>query len=190
MRRFRVAARSRLGLAMERGLKRDISHILNQIAVAAAEDAEAGRHGAMIAEPEHYRSALRAAILHRCRATAEAYIGLTLRQIESVAGQAKDIRESTALRTTLEWLKTYAAEQVVDIVDTTKHRIRQALAEGEQGGLGNAGIAKLIRQKVGGEIGAARAHVIARTETHTAANYGSQEAAVATRLVIDRKSVV
>lgn len=172
---------------MERALARDLAAIFRAVASGAAEDAEAGRHGAALAEIDHYRDRIRGAILARGTATASEFIGLTLEQIEAIGGQAKDLRASRALQVTTDWLKTYAAEQVVDVTASVKRAIRRALSEGDAQGLGNAGIARIIVQKLGGQASQSRAMVIARTETQTAANYGSQEAAEATALVLDKE---
>lgn len=186
-RAINVLRRARLHLAMERGLARDLAIIFRKIADGAAEDAEAGRDGAALNEPYVFRDSIRIAIAGRCAAVARSFIGLTLEQIEAVAGEAKDIRESRAYQQTLEWLKGYSADQVVDITATLKESIRRALEQGHVEGIGNAGIAKLIRGKLGGEAARSRSVVIARTETHTAANVGSDNAARATRLVMDKE---
>jgi SPP1 gp7 family putative phage head morphogenesis protein len=64
----------------------------------------------------------------------------------------------------------------------------EAIAEGEQGGIGVQATAKLIRDKTGGAIARSRASIIARTETHQAAMYGSEKAADALDIPEMRKT--
>jgi SPP1 gp7 family putative phage head morphogenesis protein len=76
-----------------------------------------------------------------------------------------------------DWIDRYTASKVTRILDTTRAQIVEAIAEGEQGGIGVQATAKLIRDKTGGAIARSRASIIARTETHQAAMYGSEKAA-------------
>lgn len=179
-RQAKVQARARLHAALERALAIDIRNLLDEVAKNAAEHAREGRHGAAIAAADAIHHRLVRAITARCFATGRAFIALTLEQIDQ--GKKEANPSDIAGTQTLEWLNGYAAEQVVGITETTKVLIRRALARGESEGLGPNGTAGLIRDEVGGEAGALRANTIARTETHTAANYGSQQAAEATDL--------
>lgn len=185
MRHIKVQQRARLHAAMERALANDIRLLLDQVARQAAEHARHGRHGAAIATADAIYHKLTRAIIARCGATARAFIALTLDQL----GQSKKEANpwDIASLNTLEWLNGFAAGQVVGITDTTRNLIRGALAEGESGGMGPNETAGLIVDRLGGVAAVARATTIARTETHTAANYGSQEAAKATALELERE---
>lgn len=71
-----------------------------------------------------------------------------------------------------EWL----AVKITQISDTTADQIRQLVVEGEQAGAGVEAIARRIRTEAM-PMSRLRAHVIARTETHTAAGWANEQAA-------------
>jgi uncharacterized protein with gpF-like domain len=66
--------------------------------------------------------------------------------------------------------------RIVGVENTTRANIVDAIARGYSEGLGQRGIADLILDRIP-SIAQFRANVIARTEVHGAANYGSLEAA-------------
>jgi len=78
------------------------------------------------------------------------------------------------------FIQVHAAKQVVNIQNTTKGLIRRAIRAAADSGLGNYGIAKEIYGKISG-IGKltakVRCRLIARTESHTAANHSTNVAA-------------
>ena len=67
-------------------------------------------------------------------------------------------------------------ERIVDVADATRRKIVEGVQAGYEQGLGQRGIADEILRRVP-EISVRRAAVIARTETHGAANYGAQRQA-------------
>ena len=69
--------------------------------------------------------------------------------------------------------------RITEVTETTREQIVRAVRKGYQDGLGQRDIAKMIEPLLP-QLAAYRADTIARTETHGAANYGSQEAAKAT----------
>lgn len=81
-----------------------------------------------------------------------------------------------------DWLADYTAKKVVRISDTTRETIRRTVARGVEDDEGQDAIARSIRDATSGTIGLARARVIARTETHTAAEVGQRKAAQASPL--------
>lgn len=76
------------------------------------------------------------------------------------------------------WVQARAATQAKRISDTTITQIRDIILAAFQEGIGSAATAKQIREAT--SLTAFRSNVIARTETHTAANQASQEAARST----------
>ena len=76
--------------------------------------------------------------------------------------------------------------RITDVVETTRRQIVNAVDRGYREGLGQRGIADQILDLVP-SLSASRANVIARTETHGAANYGSNEAAKQTGLPLTRE---
>jgi len=71
--------------------------------------------------------------------------------------------------------------RITNVAETTRGQIIGAVARGYDDGLGQVGVAGYIRDLIPGMSGA-RAGMIARTETHGAANYGSISAAAETGL--------
>lgn len=76
----------------------------------------------------------------------------------------------------LEFISRYGAMQIANILETTRDQIVRMVDRGVRDGLGQEGIAKLITDAIPA-LSRTRARVIARTETHNAAMYASQETA-------------
>tara|TARA_R110002126_G_scaffold3509_4_gene20119 strand:+ start:2280 stop:3044 length:765 start_codon:yes stop_codon:yes gene_type:complete len=86
---------------------------------------------------------------------------------------------------------TYIASELIRtritrVADTTRQQIVNAVDRGYQEGLGQFGVAKLVREAVP-IMTTARSALIARTETHGAANYGAFAAADETGLLLDKE---
>jgi len=75
------------------------------------------------------------------------------------------------------YMSSVGGRKIQQISQSTRSSIMKAVAKGEANGEGVAAIATRIRQRVGGKIGKARANTIARTETHSAANSATFDAA-------------
>jgi uncharacterized protein with gpF-like domain len=90
-------------------------------------------------------------------------------------------------RLALNWIAQEAIRRrISSVAETTRRMIVDAVAQGQAEGLGVEAIAKLIEDQIPG-IARRRGAVIARTETHGAANYGAQEAARATGLELRKE---
>jgi hypothetical protein len=76
--------------------------------------------------------------------------------------------------------------KITQISDTTRANIITAIDRGFDAGLGQEGVARFVSNAVP-EIARARSRVIARTETHGAANYGAFGAAKETGLVLQKE---
>lgn len=74
----------------------------------------------------------------------------------------------------LKWIKQFGAEQVKDINDTTKEKLRKTLSEGIAGGEGIPKLRDRVSQ-VMTEAKTSRAEKIARTETHNTVSNGTHE---------------
>jgi SPP1 gp7 family putative phage head morphogenesis protein len=77
-------------------------------------------------------------------------------------------------------------KRITKVSDTTRARVIRMIDLGYQQGLGQDGIGKLIRD-VAPALAKERANMIARTETHNAANYGSVQAAKETGLTLRKE---
>jgi len=94
------------------------------------------------------------------------------------------------------WITTMVANKVTPIIRTTQRDairiIRAATQQGWQEGLGVSQIGGLIMSQItqrGGEVARWRANVIARTETHTAAQAAGHEAAGSLGLTLRKEWV-
>jgi uncharacterized protein with gpF-like domain len=76
--------------------------------------------------------------------------------------------------------------RITSVAETTRQQIVNAVDRGYQEGLGQFGIAKLVRAAVP-SMSTFRSALIARTETHGAANAGAFSAADETGLVLDKE---
>lgn len=75
-----------------------------------------------------------------------------------------------------DYIAQWAARKVTLVTDTTKAQIRRSLDAGQAEGLGTDALARKLRKDLGGAFTQLRAHVIARTETHSAANAANDAA--------------
>lgn len=99
--------------------------------------------------------------------------------------ERKDFAEHFA-RMAQEFFIAWGARKVVEISDTTRNIISRAVARGHEQGMTQRALADYIRGIVPLTYNS-RAEVIARTETHSAAMYGSLEAAKETGLRLDKE---
>jgi hypothetical protein len=113
---------------------------------------------------------------------------LNAQRADSMVIERKDFA-STVAKLAIRYIGLEAYRQrITSISETTRANIIVQVARGFDAGLGQEGVAKLIRQSVP-EIARARSSVIARTETHGAAGYGAQGAAVETGLELRKEWV-
>ena len=111
---------------------------------------------------------------------------LNAQRADSMVIERKDFA-STVAKLAIRYIGLEAyRRRIVNISETTRANIIAQVARGFDAGLGQEGVARLIRQSVP-EIARARSSVIARTETHGAAGYGAQGAAVETGLELSKE---
>ena len=103
--------------------------------------------------------------------------------------ETKGVWSELFQRLALEYIQLEAIRQrITSISNQTRALIVSAIERGQRDGLTLPEIAAGIRENAG-NIGTYRSHVIARTETHGAANYGANEAAKATGLQLKKRWV-
>lgn len=101
---------------------------------------------------------------------------LYAKPVVDAGGKAR--RKKTELEVLItQWIEEVSAKKVTQVSKTTREQLRNIMARGREEGLGTSAIATRIRREFGGTIGRARALVIARTETHSAANAAQLHAA-------------
>lgn len=109
---------------------------------------------------------------------------------EEIVGQFKDygfahLETKQDERTLFErirdaFIEQYGSAKVTRIFETTRRQLQQIILDGTRQGLGIEAIAKDMRQSIP-ELSRIRAHTIARTETHSASRYATQEVAKTSR---------
>lgn len=82
-----------------------------------------------------------------------------------------------------DWVNLHALQRAVTVTGTLREAVRDILEAAASEGWGEAVMARYIQERVG-VVSRANAARIARTEMHTAANVGSDEAARSTGLTI------
>lgn len=113
---------------------------------------------------------------------------LNAQRSDTMVVERKDFAE-TVSRLAFRYISLEAVRRrIVRISETTRANIITQVERGFDAGLGQEGVARLIRQAVP-EIARARSAVIARTETHGAAGYGAQGAAKETGLQLRKEWV-
>jgi SPP1 gp7 family putative phage head morphogenesis protein len=86
------------------------------------------------------------------------------------------------------FIEDWTATRITQINRTTETQIRSLIRSGLEEGLGIDKISKQIREQAD-SISRVRANVIARTETHSAAGFGAQQAAESTGLELEKEWV-
>lgn len=93
----------------------------------------------------------------------------------------------TMMRIALAYIAAEAIRRrITQVADTTRGQIVAAVEKGYADGLGQDGVAGYVADLIPG-MAATRARMIARTETHGAANFGAVEAARETGLLLDKE---
>ena len=85
-----------------------------------------------------------------------------------------------------QYIADFGGQKIQQIAETTRTQIMSQISIGQKAGLGQREIAKLI-SKNASSIGRQRGALIARTETHSAGNYGAKKQAESTGLNMRRE---
>lgn len=141
---------------------------------------KSGQLGALRAL-EDFETSLKKRLFRHYRRTYDIFGSLLFESLKSdnlllEAKDAGNVLDEFEIRTRF-YLSSIGGRQITKITETTRSSIMKAIQKGNAEGDGVAAIAARIREKVGGKIGKARANVIARTETHSAANSATFDAA-------------
>jgi hypothetical protein len=180
------ALQARLSARFERRLRTEIAKTMRE--VAAAYEAR-GELAIPLAISEH-SAGIRRTLEADYRLVAMHFGKRLLNEAKAYTGPDV-IKESLTERLSYavgSFIGRWVATKVTQINRTTENQIRRVIRSGLDEGLGVDKIGSRIRS-VAGPISALRANIIARTETHTAANFGAQEAAELTGLNMKREWV-
>lgn len=115
----------------------------------------------------------------------QAYVAFGKKAIEDFESERK---ADEFQRYVQNYFRDFGLEKVNQIDDTTKDDIFEIISQGEMDGEPTSVISKRIFD-LGKGIARHRASTIAITETHSAASYGSQQAAKSTGLVLKKEWV-
>jgi len=149
-----------------------------EIAAAMRDMIEAWQHTHAVVTPPGFMGRLEATYQQMAMAAVSAFGARILGQGKhaGLVIERKDFA-NTMHRIAMRYVhREVVRRRIVNVAETTRSQIVTAVAKGYEDGVGVAEIARNIFDLVD-EISRMRAEVIARTETHGAANYGSNEAA-------------
>lgn len=104
------------------------------------------------------------------------------RKVQRAIGELEAKADSETLwdQFLAEYIRLYGGQAITDILETTRRQIIDAVDRGLKDGKGIEAIAKEMRERLPA-LARSRARVIARTETHSAAQYASIQVAKTAR---------
>jgi SPP1 gp7 family putative phage head morphogenesis protein len=174
----------RLSVRFERRLRREIARTMRE---AAAEYEKRGELGIALAISDH-SAQMKRVLAEEYRAAAMFFGKQMLDAAKSARGPQVVKRETLEVFQGLleDFIVEWTAARVTQINQTTESQIKDIIRSGIAEGLGVPKIAKQIID-IAPSISALRASVIARTETHSAANWGAQAAAEQTGVEFEKE---
>jgi hypothetical protein len=180
------AIQTRMSAKFESRLRIEIARTVRQVADAYEKRGELAIPAAIADQ----RVSLARAFATNYRTTAD-YFGKRLLK-EAKSHHGADVTKAGIMdifNDALElFITEWVARRVTRIDRTTENQIRAVIRNGQDEGLSVPQIGKNIRDYAA-PMSATRANIIARTETHTAANYGAQTAAELTGLKMRKEWV-
>lgn len=185
-RRRELIAQNRLLVRQEGLAERDVAALIRRMAGVIADRLTYGAIEPSLQIVDDHRPELEAVLKKRLLQMALIFGDRTLARLDSVAKSAGPMEHKNARErfeaVIVQWVSLHALDAANSITRTLKEAVRSVLQESFQDGTGEAGTAKLIREKVGRKLSASNAARIARTEMHTASTIGADEAARSTGL--------
>ncbi len=196
---------NRILVRQEALAERDLAAVIKRMAGAVASRLTYGDEQASLQIVEEFRPEIAKVLERRMGQTALIFGGRTLERLKPFMGKSYygrqpigggpvrgrdevDIEHKFTRElfegAVLQWIKGHALERAKSITATLKGAVRQVLADSFADGTGEAGTARLIRERIGKTISQTNAARIARTEMHTAATQGADHAARSTGLEI------
>jgi hypothetical protein len=174
----RVVQHNQLLRKHERGFEQELVRLTRRWANKVAEAATPGLgDNAVAMATEWLEPELRRLMYRRLTIISHSFGRMTLKYFDEVVGEQKGVVWDRFLSSIGEWLGNYAATKSVYISRRYEQRAREVLTDAFREGLGEASTQRRLRSVLAGDIGVNAARRIARTETHTAASIGADEAA-------------
>jgi hypothetical protein len=144
-----------------------------------------------VMDARNHHAAIEAIFIRMAQSSMLTFGGRILQQGKD-AGLILERKESfaqTMLRLALQYVGSEMIRRhITSISDTTRAQIVNQVTRGYNDGLGVSAIARMIRDRTPA-ISTQRGALIARTETHGAANYGANAAAAETGLTLQKEWV-
>lgn len=179
---------NRILVRQERIAERELSKGFGAMVEELASSYAPGQEDRLIQIVSNHQPNIAAILERRIGQTALIFGGRTLDRLDLAMGKAfapelehKGAREifDATIRS---WIKQRGLSAAVTVMGNAKELVRQSLQIGNREGLGEAGMVKLIRERIGKRLTGWQAARIARTEMHTASTIGSDAAARSTGL--------
>lgn len=184
-----AARQQRILLVAERRFTEQFRRVIADALRSMADQYE--RTGAAPDLPPAHEREVEAAFYDLSEAVTTAFAERVLDQGKALGFQL-DRKEGFAelfQRIAIDWIASEAVRRrITSVAETTRKDIVDAVARGQRDGLGVSEIATGLRKSIPG-MSQQRGALIARTETHGAANNGTNEAAKATGLKLKKEWV-
>lgn len=187
--RNRAREARRQALILDRLAGQFRGRVEGELAAAMRAMIDMWEHTSAVIMPQGFRARMEALYTQMATAAVEAF-GRRILEQGKAAGlvlEVKDAFDAIMRNRALDYVNQEAVRRrITDVTETTRRQIITAVDRGYRDGLTNPEISQSLRGLVGG-VARVRANTIARTETHGAANFGSNEAALATGLPLKRE---
>lgn len=184
-RRLAIIKQNRLLRRWERVLEREVVGAHRKLAQRIGADFHYGSDEVVLSYIDDFQAQVQRILFNRLRQAAHDFGKALIKNVEQAEKSvyfslehkgAIDIFEESVL----DWIRVHAVKRATQIAETLRGRVRKVLQETFADGQGEAATAKKLREEIGGKVSLASAARIARTEAHTAASLGSDEAARST----------
>lgn len=162
--------------------------LANELAAAMREMADHWDQTQTVVMPRDFRARIEATYQQMALAAITTFGTRILKQAKGagVVLERKDFA-TTMTNLALRYIRQEAIrKRITDVTETTRRQVIGVIKRGYDEGMGTAEIGRAIRDVID-EVSRWRAETIARTETHGAANFGSDAAAQETGLPLRRE---
>jgi hypothetical protein len=179
----------RQNLLLDRLTRQFRGRIRNELSAAMRDMVSVWEQTHAVMMPRGFRDRMEAVYQQMALAAVTAFGGRILEQGKSAGFvlERKEDFSQTMRRVALGYIQQESIRRrITDVTETTRRQIVGAVDRGYQDGIGTAEVARNIRGLVN-NLASFRADAIARTETHGAANFGSDSAAKLTGLPLKRE---
>ena len=180
--RFMVAERNQLLVAREKEVEALINAHLDKVADEIKRRFRPSAEFVIDEILEDYRKDIEVNIRSHMWYLGSHVGRLTINYLQERVALAKRSAADIFEQALIQWLLEYAFSQSEIIVGSLKRLLTDELVKIQNDGAGEAEAARRLSEAANGSLSRSRAAAIARTELHTAAEWGAYQAALATGL--------